>query len=77
MVTAPDFVAARRERAAVESAINNLEQQGFDRVLARGPEGFARMVALSVLAANVYRIGVMLQRRGRERLKRGSLARAA
>ena len=47
--TAPEFVAARREHAAVESAINNLEQRGFDRVLAHGPEGFARMVALSVL----------------------------
>ena len=75
--TAPDFVAARREHAAVESAIHNLEQRGFERVLAHGPEGFARMVALSVLAANVHRIGVLLQRRARERLKRGSLARAA
>ena len=75
--TAPEFVAARREHAAVESAIHNLEQRGFERVLAHGPEGFARMVALSVLAANVHRIGVMLQRRARERLKRGSLARAA
>ena len=75
--TAPEFVAARREHAAVESAINNLEQRGFERVLAHGPEGFARMVALSVLAANVHRIGVMLQRRARERLKRGGLARAA
>ena len=75
--TAPEFVAARREHAAVESAIHNLEQRGFERVLAHGPEGFARMVALSVLAVNVHRIGVLLQRRARERLKRGSLARAA
>ena len=75
--SAPDCVAARRNHAAVESAFNNLEQRGFDRVLAHGPDGFARMVALWLVSANMHRIGVILQRRARERLKRESLVRAA
>ena len=33
--------------------MNNLEQRGLDRVLSRGPDGFERMVDLSVLSLNV------------------------
>ena len=76
---AAEFRAARRAHPAVESAINNLEQRGLDRVLSRGADGFERMVGLGVLAANVHRIGLVLQRRERERLRRaasGSRARA-
>lgn len=64
------FREARRKHPAVESAINNLEQRGLDRVRERGKEGFSRMVALSILAANVHRIGVIVRDRERERLKR-------
>ena len=39
----------RRQHPAVESAINSLEHRGLDRVRTHGTEGFARMVALSVL----------------------------
>ena len=67
---APAFRAARRAHAPVESAINNLERRGLGRVLARGPPGFERMVALSVLALNVHRIGLLLQRAERKRLQR-------
>ena len=35
----PAFRAARQAHAAVESAINNLEQRGLDRVLSRGRTG--------------------------------------
>ena len=66
---AAEFRAARRAHPAVESAINNLEQRGLNRVLSRGPDGFERMVGLGVLAANVHRIGLVLQRRERARLK--------
>ncbi len=66
---AAEFRAARRAHPAVESAINNLEQRGLDRVLSRGADGFERMVGLGVLAANVHRIGLVLQRRERARLK--------
>ena len=47
-----EFVAMRGQHPAVESAINNLEHRGLDRVLATGAMGFARVVALSVVALN-------------------------
>ena len=66
----PAFREARRVHAAVESAINNLEQRGLGRVRAQGAAGFERMVGLSVLAGNLHRIGLLLQRAERARLKR-------
>ena len=62
-----EFVAMRRQHPAVESAINNLEHRGLDRVLAYGADGFARVVALSVVAFNLHRIGLLLRRRARWR----------
>ncbi len=59
------FREARRAHAAVESAINNLEHRGLDRVRSHGKKGFARTVALAVLAANVHRLGLMLRARER------------
>ena len=54
----------------MESAINNLEQRGLGRELARGAAGFERMVALSMVALNLHRIGLLLQRAERARRKR-------
>ena len=64
------FVSARRAHPAIESAINGLEHRGLDRVRSQGADGFARAVALSVLAANLHRIGLLLQKRERKRLRR-------
>ena len=64
------FVAARRVHPAIESAINGLEHRGLDRVRNHGADGFARAVALSVLAANLHRIGLLLQKRERTRRRR-------
>ena len=50
--SAEDFAGMRRQHPAVESAINNLGHRGLDRVLAQGAGGFARAVALSVVALN-------------------------
>ncbi len=78
---APEFVAARQAHPAVESAINNLECRGLDRVMDRGAEGFERMIGLAVLAANVHRVGRIVRDRERdrerERLKTGPLPLAA
>ena len=62
-----EFVAMRRQHPAVESAINNLEQRGLDRVVACGADGFARVVALSVVALNIHRIGLLQRRKKRRR----------
>ena len=63
----PAFAAARRQHPAVESAINALGHRGLDRVRAHGAGGFERMVALSVLAANLHRLGRLLRQRERKR----------
>jgi len=63
------FMAQRRRHPAVESAINNLEYRGLDRVRTHGAEGFARTVALSVLALNIHRIGLLLRRQRKKRLR--------
>ena len=70
-------MAAQRAHAAVESAINNLECRGLNRVRAHGADGFKRMVGLSVLSTNFHRIGLILQHKERERLKLQCLRRAA
>ena len=64
------FAAARRVHPAIESAINGLEHRGLDRVRNHGADGFARAVALSVLAANLHRLGLLLQKRERKRRRR-------
>ena len=72
-----EFVAARRAHAAVEAGIRNLEKHGLGRVMSRSKAGFERMVGLSVVATNVHRIGLLLQRAERERLRKQRLKRAA
>ena len=67
---APEFVAARQQHPAVESAVNNLEHRGLGRVRCHGADGFERMVALSILAANLHRLGWLLQRQERARIRR-------
>jgi len=62
------FQAARGQHSAVESCINNLEVRGLDRCLSYGRDGFERHVALSVVAGNLHRVGLLLQRKAKERL---------
>lgn len=57
------FVHARRQHAAVESAINALEVHGLDRCPDRGLPAFKRYVALAVVARNLQVLGVYLRRR--------------
>ncbi|MCY3674801.1 MAG: hypothetical protein OXH65_00375 [Paracoccaceae bacterium] len=63
----PTFVTRRKGHPAVESAINNLEQRGLDRVRAHVSDGFERVVGLSVLAFYSHRLGLLICRR-RQRL---------
>jgi len=65
-----NFRTARRQHAAVESCINNLEVRGLDRCLSYGKDGFERHVALSVVSSNLHRVGLILQRKERARLQR-------
>lgn len=67
---AEDFVHARRQHSAVESAINALEVHGLDRCPDHGIGGFKRYVALAVVARNVHRIGAVLKEQETRRAKR-------
>ena len=62
-----DFVAMRRQYPAVESATNNLEHRGLDRVLSYGDDGFERVTALAVVALNIHCIDLLLRRLSRRR----------
>lgn len=55
-----DFISARYQHSAVESAINALEVHGLDRCLDHGSQGFRRYVALGVLARNIQKVGAIL-----------------
>ena len=76
------FVAARRQPPEVASVIHNLEQRGLDWVRAYSTDGFARVVAFSVLAFNLHRLGLLLWcraprrtaawRRGRRNPRKGT-----
>jgi len=50
--------------------INNLEVRGLNRCLSYGRDGFERHVALSIVATNLHRIGLLLQRKALARLRR-------
>ena len=65
-----DYQQARRQHSAVESCINNLDIRGLSRCLSYGANGFERHVGLCVVATNVHRIGLILQRQAREKLKK-------
>jgi len=62
----PEFVRARRQYPA--QPLNHLEHRGLNRVRTRGAEGFARTVCLSIVAANVHRLGRIYLGKDRRRL---------
>lgn len=63
-----DFVRGRCHHPAVESCINNLEHRGLDRCRAVGKDGFERYVALAIVAANLHRLGLIVQTQEKARL---------
>lgn len=68
------FRQARRQHAAVESAINALEVHGLDICPDHGIDGFKRYVAFAVLTRNIHRLGdiVWQQDQARERRRQGA-----
>ena len=67
---APAFAAARPQHPAIESAINRLEHHGLQRIRSFGADGFSRRVGLSIIAANLVRVGRLLRDKERARLER-------
>ncbi|MCF6301097.1 MAG: ISNCY family transposase, partial [Proteobacteria bacterium] len=65
-----DFIAARKQHPAVESAINALESHGFDRCPDKGTPNFERYVAMGISASNIHRIGAIIMARELETERR-------
>jgi IS5 family transposase len=59
--SALEFVEARRQHSAVESAINALGVHGLDLCRDHGIIGFKRYVALAVVARNIQRLGAIVR----------------
>ena len=66
----PEFIQARHQHSAVESAIHAVENHGLDRCLDHGLEGFKRYVALAVVARNIQILGHIIQKRELKRLQK-------
>ena len=62
-----EFIRARYQHSAVESAINALEVHGLDRCLDHGIDGFKKYVALAVLGRNIQQLGLKLRQQELER----------
>ena len=70
-----EFITARKQHPAVESAINALESHGFDRCPDKGTQNFERYAAMAVSASNIHHIGAIIMARELEvqrRKKRSS-----
>jgi hypothetical protein len=59
--SAPEFVEARQQHSAVESAINALGVHGLDLCRDHGIDGFKRYVAFAVVARNIQRLGAIVR----------------
>lgn len=62
-----EFIRARYQHSAVESAINALEVHGLDRCLDHGIDGFKKYVALAVLGRNIQQLGLKVRQQELER----------
>lgn len=65
-----EFIQAKYQHSAVESAINALENHSLDRCPDHGKVGFKRYVALAVLARNIQILGNIVQQKQLKRQKR-------
>lgn len=61
------FQKLRHRHSAVESDINRLEHHGLDRCLDKGLHAFKRYCALGVVAANLHKLGNVLQEKARKK----------
>ena len=61
------FQKLRHKHSAVESDINRLEHHGLDRCLDKGLKAFKRYCALGIVAANLHKMGNVLQEKARKK----------
>ena len=66
----PEFIKARHQHSAVESAINALEVHGLDRCPDHGIDGFKRYISLAVLGRNIQQLGMKIRKKALELLEK-------
>ena len=65
-----DFIKAKRQHSAVESAINALEVHGLDVCPDHGLAGYKRYVALAIVSRNIQKLGAIIRDRDRQYRRR-------
>ena len=65
-----EFIKARHQHSAVESAISALENHGLDRCPDKGLHGFERYVGLAVLSRNIQILGGIIRKKELKSIKR-------
>ena len=65
-----EFIKARRQHPAIESAISALGNHSLDRCPDHGIIGFKRYVALAIVARNIQILGNIIQQNELKRKKR-------
>jgi len=66
----PEFIQARKQHSAVESAINALQVHGLDMCPDHGVEAFERYVALSIVSRNIQKLGAIILEQKRRTIKK-------
>ncbi len=64
-----EFIQAKKQHSAVESAINALQVHGLSKCPDHGIDGFGRYAALAVLSRNIQKIGCIVRDRERKLLE--------
>jgi len=74
-----EFVQARHQHSAVESAINCLGHHGLDKCPDKGITGFKRYVAIAIIGTNLQRLGTVIRKKERavERRRKRKILRLA
>ncbi|MCK5190910.1 MAG: ISNCY family transposase [Methylococcales bacterium] len=65
-----EFIKAKKEHSAVESAINAIQVHGLDKCPDHGIDGFERYAALAVLSRNIQKMGCIVRDRERKILEK-------
>lgn len=65
-----EFIKARKQHPAVESAINALGNHGLDRCPDRGEYNFDRYVSMAITSNNIHRLGALLMAKNLKKIRR-------
>ena len=68
--TTEEYKEARQGHSRVESCMNVLNHRGMRLIREVSKEGFERVVACTMVAVNIHRLGTLIQQKQLKRLRR-------